>query len=109
MKLFVYGTLKLDFPLHRYLADSTLIGEAVLGGFTLYSNHFYPIMYLCPTGKVIGELYDVDEHTLRNLDRIELGAGYNRTVVSEYDGEEVQAYYFNKEKEPGFEVWKHER
>ena len=71
--LFVYGSLKRGFRLHRHLRASHFRGIACTEpGFALYRLVWYPAMVAENTsGMVTGELFDVPEALLSALDEVE--------------------------------------
>ncbi len=74
-KLFVYGTLKRDLCNHHYLQKAKYLGKAITkSSFPLIApKGWYPYL-LDEEGeghRVEGELYEVDEKTLANIDRLE--------------------------------------
>ncbi|HLE17957.1 MAG TPA: gamma-glutamylcyclotransferase family protein [Syntrophales bacterium] len=72
-KIFVYGTLRKGFPLHRYLADKArFVGAGTIRG-ALYDLGEYPGVVQSNKGEVKGELYELENASkyLRELDRIE--------------------------------------
>ncbi len=83
-KLLVYGTLKSDGGLHKVLEGSKLIDR----NYITFSKRFvmtssggnsFPYIYEKENGSgfaVKGELYEVNDETLRRTNMIELGAGY---------------------------------
>lgn len=83
-KLLVYGTLKSDGALHKALEGSKLIDK----NYITFSKRFvmtsaggnsFPYIYEKENGggfAVKGELYEVNDDTLRHTNMIELGAGY---------------------------------
>jgi len=83
-KLLVYGTLKSDGALHKALEGSKLIDR----NYITFSKKFvmtsaggnsFPYIYEKENGggfAVKGELYEVNDDTLRHTNMIELGAGY---------------------------------
>jgi gamma-glutamylcyclotransferase (GGCT)/AIG2-like uncharacterized protein YtfP len=85
-RVFVYGTLKRGIHNHRLLEKSQFIGEAfTVEKFRMY-NVGFPVLRPADDGKsVFGEVYDVDDDTLANLDRLE-GEGhmYDRKTVTVY-------------------------
>jgi len=106
MLVFVYGSLKRGYPLHGILATSTFRGVVPLTGFTLHSAGAFPYMVPCVNGSVLGELYDVDKHTLARLDRAEQeGTLYVRQAIGEYEGQEVYSYLAHEVQNPGFADW----
>jgi gamma-glutamylaminecyclotransferase len=75
-KVFVYGTLKKGYGNHRLLKDSTFLGNALtFEKFTLYDGGF-PYLGRYGASQIIGEVYEVDDDTLSDLDRLE-GVGHN--------------------------------
>jgi len=83
MRVFVYGSLmKNRFNHKRYLKGQTYLGQAVLPGYALFELSSYPGIIPDPKEKVLGELYEIDNETLKCLDILE-GNGhlYNREKV----------------------------
>lgn len=110
-KVFVYGTLKEGHGNHDYLRTSKLIRRAYVPGFLLINTTGYPYAFEAePTDFVIGEVYEVDDKTLENLDSLEgYPSHYNRAKVNAYEldtllsGERKQAdeawiYYIEDDK-----------
>ena len=96
--IFVYGTLMEGQPNHeRFLGNSTYTSTAVLYGYALFDLGSYPAIYPAntpDTGKssllgspaVKGELYRVDEDTLRMIHTLEgEGSLYHYREVSVLD------------------------
>lgn len=83
--LFVYGTLKQGQPRHRFLAGQKFVGAAqTQPHYRLYHLGSYPGLVHATDGLAIeGELWDVSEECLKQLDRIEgVETGlYRREVV----------------------------
>lgn len=83
-KLLVYGTLKSDGALHKALEGSKLIDRnyiTISQKFVMTSagGNSFPYIYEKENGggfAVKGELYEVNDATLRHTNMIELGAGY---------------------------------
>ena len=85
-RVFVYGTLKRGIHNHRLLEGSDYIGEAyTIDTFRMYTTGF-PVIFHSeePDAKaVFGEVYDVDDDTLKRLDQLEAeGSMYNREKVN---------------------------
>ncbi len=79
--VFVYGTLKRGFCLHKYLHGSRFVGEALLEGFKMYDLGSYPGI-IPGQGLVWGEVYQVPPGVLALLDEIEdEGEEYERRLV----------------------------
>jgi gamma-glutamylaminecyclotransferase len=70
--VFVYGSLKRGFGNARLLSESRYLGDAVsIDRFRMWGWGF-PYIAASEDGlPVAGELYEVDEATLANLDRLE--------------------------------------
>ncbi len=89
-RVFVYGTLKRGNGNHHLLAHSEFIGKATTAPeFRLLSAFRNVFPYLVPGEKsIIGEVFEVDEATLRNLDRLEgyrpgqTNNHYNRETIT---------------------------
>lgn len=71
----VYGSLMKGLHNHRYLEDSKLIGSFVTEPiYTLIDLGHYPGLYEDGTTSINMEVYEVDEHTLADIDNLE---GFN--------------------------------
>jgi len=92
--VFVYGTLMQEEPNHSYLKDAEFVRRTRTGpGFALIKLHYYPAMIKAGNTKVEGEVYLVDDKTLRRLDCIEQHPNfYRRETITLDDGEEAIAY-----------------
>ena len=78
-KVFVYGTLKKGHGNHRILAGrAAFAGNAKIGkGYTAYSNgRGYPFLAEVPGNGCVGEVYNVTDDVLAELDRLEGHPGY---------------------------------
>jgi len=92
-KVFVYGTLMRGGRLHRLLSNSPFQGEGFVCATLFDTGSGYPAMVKGldkMTEQTLGEVYEVDEETLVQLDQVE---GVNddhytreQTVVSLMDG-----------------------
>ena len=76
--VFVYGTLCRGMRLYKHMANSHFIDEGVIEG-TLYDLGCYPALSLRGDSLVGGEIWEVDEDTLRVLDLVE---GYDGSSCS---------------------------
>lgn len=83
-RVFVYGTLKRGIGNHHLLADSQFIGNAyTVDTFKMYSVGFPIIMPDDDGFAVYGEVYDVDDDTLKRLDNLEAeGTMYDRQKIN---------------------------
>ena len=99
MKLFVYGSLKRGKHNHDCLRGSKFLGSAFIrNGYNMYVS-FLPYLVKEKGGQgVVGELYEINESTLRLCDHLEgHPLLYTRTVVWVTDassGEEIEAYTY---------------
>ncbi|HEY3758066.1 MAG TPA: gamma-glutamylcyclotransferase family protein [Opitutaceae bacterium] len=72
--IFVYGTLKENGENHRYLEGQVFLGEAATeSSYKLYQLDDYPGLVEAAAGgvAVAGELWEVDDFTLRRIDVLE--------------------------------------
>jgi gamma-glutamylcyclotransferase (GGCT)/AIG2-like uncharacterized protein YtfP len=102
--VFVYGTLRRGGV--RAMPDlfpgSKLVGDAKLSG-RLYDLGAYPGLMLDEAAPpVFGELYEVDDDTLRKLDDIEAPAHYVRKRVEVSSGDQRTACWVY---EPDFSLY----
>ena len=100
MKIFVYGTLMRGEFNHSVLSGPgvkflrTGITER---GFTLYSLGPFPGLVLGGSNAIVGEVYEVDDFTLMQLDGLESHPDfYRRTNIELQGGEKVQTYILNE-------------
>ncbi len=99
-KVFVYGTLKKGWGNHRLLEGSTFLGVyETPKEFSLYDGGF-PYAFHGGGENIRGELYEVDDDTLKNLDRLEgYPSHYNRIKIEAHDtadsmGENYEAWIY---------------
>lgn len=91
--LFVYGTLKRGFPLHKYMRDATFVAEArTTPSYHMWmpSKGWYPLLTVdLKNGVAIeGELWRISEVLAVRLDQVE-GRAYDRCEI-ELEIPEVQ-------------------
>ncbi len=96
-KIFVYGSLMRGFPNHNIMYDAKFIKTGITKrDFTLYNLGGFPGMIDKGNNSVVGEVYEVDQTTLRMLDVLESHPDfYKRTPVILKDGTKVQTYILN--------------
>ena len=70
MRVFVYGTLRDGEGNHRLLENSEFLRDEVLIGFDMFNVGGFPAV-IEGDGYVVGEVYEVDEQTLKSLHRLE--------------------------------------
>ncbi len=109
--LFVYGTLKRGLCRHSFLADSQFkgLGKST-GSYRMVSVGDYPGLIHEPNGRPIsGEVYQVDDETLRRLDIVEgVAEGLYRRdwidLISPWNQEQVATYFYSLPTEGMIEV-----
>ena len=111
MRIFVYGTLMSGLERATVLNNSQFLGAGTIQA-TLYNLGSYPCITEGST-KVVGEIYEVDDTTLQELDVIdgydkhepEASLYYRKQVTAiMIDGQTQQtaeAYYYNLTVENG--------
>ena len=101
--LFVYGSLLRGERNHPLLVSARFLREtATAPGFALVDLGDYPGMVKAARGAVAGELYAVDEETLRALDELEGHPRlYWRTEIVLVDRTPAQAYLLPPERARG--------
>jgi gamma-glutamylcyclotransferase (GGCT)/AIG2-like uncharacterized protein YtfP len=79
---------------HGVLADARFLGPAATQPeFDLVQIDYYPAMLPGGALRVYGELYEVNEDTLRALDRLEeVPDYYERKTITLADGSQAQSY-----------------
>lgn len=108
-KVFVYGTLLRGESNHgAFLSGSRFVCHAELPGYGLYNVEDYPGAVPEESKRVKGEVYEVDQATLRRLDWLEdEGDLYTRREVTVETAEgpmEVLVYVWNGEVDPARKV-----
>lgn len=112
--VFVYGTLLKGRSNHRLIADCELLGRGTVTGFEMYDLGYYPAI-VPGEGSVLGEVYSVDNETLKKLDFFE-GSGelYIRKTVRvsmEKDDADAEVYVYLTELERDREsrIWEYQQ
>ena len=93
-RVFVYGSLRRGQGNHAVLAGATFLGTArIAPEFTLYDLGPFPALVLDGRRAVVGEIYEVDEMLLQQLDRFEgCPRLYQRQLIRLSDGALAHAY-----------------
>jgi gamma-glutamylcyclotransferase (GGCT)/AIG2-like uncharacterized protein YtfP len=94
MKLFVYGTLRSDQPAHGLLRGAKLVARVrTEPQFTLVDMMAgYPAMLEGGTTCIVGEIYELDEAALGELDRYEEAPELYERVARTIAGHDVWVY-----------------
>lgn len=101
MKIFVYGTLMQGFPNNRLLEYSKFISETTItyNGKMISCGGFPAIIDGEKENVIHGEVFEIDENTLSNLDHLEGHPNwYRRVKVKTSDGQDVE-FYAQRENE----------
>lgn len=98
MKIFVYGTLMKDEGNHDLLQGAKFLGEfQTKPEYTLYDLGAFPGMVEGGETSVHGEVYEVNQETLKSLDWLEgVPHFYERKYVWFEDGEGIEGYVLSK-------------
>ena len=98
--LLVYGTLKRDKSNHRKLGLSEFVGEATTAQPYLLlqdSNIHYPFLIDIPVAPITGELYEVSDTLITQLDCFEGHPHFfERRPVQLTDGREAFTYFYKQ-------------
>ncbi len=97
--VFVYGTLKKGERNH-HLLQGCKGTKALAPGMRVHCGPGYPYA-IRGEGTAIGELYEVDEQTLKRLDELEGHPEYYRRELTEVvleDGKELTAWIYLNER-----------
>lgn len=102
--VFVYGTLRRGHRNHFLLEASRFMGEAAtLRPYWMITTDAFPVVldavpadFGFPPHAIAGEIYQVDDATLEQLDRLEdNGQVYDRKVTDVHDGShKVEAHVY---------------
>jgi gamma-glutamylcyclotransferase (GGCT)/AIG2-like uncharacterized protein YtfP len=74
IKVFVYGTLRKGESNHHIIEGCTYLGTTVLKDYSMISMGFYPAAIPVSGGRIVGEVYEVCDLVMEDLDSLE---GYN--------------------------------
>ncbi len=101
--VFVYGTLMKGELHHTTIAHARFVRRAETQlGYELVQIDYYPAMLTGGTSRIVGELYEVDDSTLRRLDHLEeVPNYYERHTIALDDGTEAFAYVMPRERAKG--------
>ena len=105
-RVFVYGSLMAGEGNHCVISKGRFMGIARTShGFSLYDLGRFPGMVASGSGKVQGELFEVDAQLLASLDAFEGHPRfYQRTTITLEDGSQADAYLLTEAKVRGRSV-----
>ena len=99
--VFTYGTLLRGERNHHLLNDLDFVCEAKVMGFEMFNLGTYPGIY-DGNGTILGEIYYVNDETLKELDILEEeGSLYTRRIVKAYSMDkeyDVFIYVYNQKE-----------
>lgn len=117
-RVFVYGSLKRGFYGHYKMARTTFIGETrtakplyrmVAFPWPDHPGEFYPGLLQDGDGYISGEIFEVSDLILKDLDIFEaVGLDYKREMILLADGSMAWAYISLNPKQKGL-LQKHDR
>ena len=97
-KVFVYGTLRKGCGNHRLLEQSIFVGNAkTVRKCAMYSVGIPYVTELERDVQIVGEVYEVDDSTLRRLDRLEGHPNfYERRKIKVFleNGNKIKAFLY---------------
>ena len=101
-RVFVYGTLMRGQRAHKFLDGARYVGEYSLSGYLMYNCGSFPGIKKTDNGYVIGEVYEITDEFLPELDMYEgEGSLYEREIVWVKKGSEsLRAYVYVYRGEP---------
>ena len=94
--VFVYGTLLKDERNHYLLENSEYVGKGHINNYYMFNVLTYPGIH-SGNGKVLGEVYKVDNKTEKLLDQLEeVGYLYDKVLEKVYleNNIELNAYVY---------------
>ena len=98
MLLFVYGTLKRDHGANHKLAMADYLGDVTTANPYLLlqaHNRHFPYLLDIPVQPITGELYELDQTHLDDLDRYKGHPDFfKRQLIPLSDGREAWCYFY---------------
>lgn len=87
-KIATYGSLKIGFHNHRWLENSTYLGESTIKGIMQILPGLYPNLFLAEEIKTTEketehtiEIYEITEERFTHIHNIELDSGYYSKLI----------------------------
>ena len=98
--VFVYGTLMKGELHHTSIAHARFVRAAeTLPEYDLVQIDYYPAMLEGGQCRIMGELYEIDDETLKRLDELEeVPHYYERRTIELADGTAAQTYVMPRER-----------
>jgi gamma-glutamylcyclotransferase (GGCT)/AIG2-like uncharacterized protein YtfP len=104
-RVFVYGTLMKGEHHHEVLKNAQFVGlTETQASFELVQIDYYPALLPQGSARVMGEVYEVDDATLAQLDELEeVPDYYVRERITLADDSEAFVYIMPRERAEGAE------
>lgn len=104
-RVFVYGTLMKGEHHHEAISQARFLGLAeTKPEYELVQIDYYPAMLPGGASKIIGEIYEVDDATLKKLDELEeVPTQFVRETITLSDGSSAFVYVLPRERAQGSE------
>jgi len=98
--VFVYGTLMKGELHHTSIAHARFVRAAeTQPEYELVQIDYYPAMLPGGGSRIVGELYEVDDATLKHLDELEeVPHYYERRTIKLADGSEAMTYVMPRDR-----------
>jgi gamma-glutamylcyclotransferase (GGCT)/AIG2-like uncharacterized protein YtfP len=110
-KIFCYGTLKRNYRNNRYLSGQEFLGEAkTVAGYILADLGLFPGLIEHTNDEVCGEVWQVNDKCLREIDRLESGLFERKSIKLQapFDQDNIECYFYigiGACRSPYLEVW----
>jgi gamma-glutamylcyclotransferase (GGCT)/AIG2-like uncharacterized protein YtfP len=101
--VFVYGTLMKGELHHTSIQHARFVRAAETpAAYELVQIDYYPAMLRGGSSRIVGELYEVDDETLKRLDELEeVPHYYERCTIELADGSEALTYVMPRDRVKG--------
>lgn len=99
-RVFVYGSLKKGFSNHHLLENQIYLGNTLTkqNQFKMHHLGHYPGITTGGNKHIFGEVYEIDEVCLNQLDHLENnGVEYSRCLIDLMNFEKAWMYFYQKE------------
>lgn len=98
-RVFVYGTLRKGESNQHYLQEGLLIEDEVWAkGYEMYDLIYYPVAVPSEVGHIKGEIWQIDENCLAEIDKLE---GIEEGLYTRIFDNLLQAYIYIRPNSKG--------